>query len=168
MSDLLEQNAADVASTYEMSTMSLRPGDASHLEAASDSWPAQQLSTQSSMAALHVVDPQEGVNVQELPPVDKGFPAWSFCAASFVLEIMVWGFSFRLVVLHPPLLPVRTDKICSYGIFQGISGFLAFSVVKLIAVAYRLLHLTSPVQQLISGGTRRRWNRCLGFTIWRG
>ncbi|KAK7686226.1 hypothetical protein QCA50_010446 [Cerrena zonata] len=41
------------------------------------------------------------VNVQELPPVDAGRGAWTFCLAGLVLETLVWGFSF------------------SYGIFQG-------------------------------------------------
>ncbi|KAG8721355.1 hypothetical protein FRC09_008017 [Ceratobasidium sp. 395] len=35
-----------------------------------------------------------------LPPVDRGFKAWSFIAAAFVLEILVWGLGF------------------SYGVFQ--------------------------------------------------
>ncbi|EJF56351.1 MFS general substrate transporter [Dichomitus squalens LYAD-421 SS1] len=52
------------------------------------------------MAALRADDPQEGANVQELAPVDRGIQAWTFCGAGFVLEMMVWGFGF------------------SYGIFQ--------------------------------------------------
>ncbi|KAI0694845.1 MFS general substrate transporter [Earliella scabrosa] len=153
MSDLPEQNAADVASTYEMSTMSLRSGDASHPEAASDSWPAQQLSTQSSMAALHVVDPQEGVNVQELPPVDKGFAAWSFCAASFVLEIMVWGFSF------------------SYGIFQDYytshPPFNNSSPVALAAVGTVALALQYG-EALILSILLRRYPDYLQASMWFG
>ncbi len=58
---------------------------------------SRTVSTQSSMVALRVADPQEGVTVQELPPVDKGIGAWTFCAAGFVLEMMVWGFGFRFV-----------------------------------------------------------------------
>lgn len=30
-----------------------------------------------------------------LPPVDGGIKAWSFVFASFILEILVWGFAFR-------------------------------------------------------------------------
>ncbi|KAI0373779.1 MFS general substrate transporter [Pilatotrama ljubarskyi] len=60
------------------------------------------LSGRSSRAALrlHGQDPQEGATVQELPPVDRGLKAWTFCVCGFVLEMMIWGFSF------------------SYGIFQ--------------------------------------------------
>lgn len=43
-------------------------------------------------------DSSTGVNVQqELPPVDGGRKAWSFCAAAFVLEALVWGFGFTCV-----------------------------------------------------------------------
>ena len=56
-------------------------------------------SARSSMAALRVADPQQGVTVQELPPVDRGIRAWTFCAAAFVLEMMVWGFGFRSVLI---------------------------------------------------------------------
>ena len=39
-----------------------------------------------------------GINVQqELPPVDGGRKAWSFCVAAFVLEALVWGFGFTCV-----------------------------------------------------------------------
>lgn len=29
-----------------------------------------------------------------LPPIDRGVKAWSFVAAAFVLETLVWGFGF--------------------------------------------------------------------------
>jgi hypothetical protein len=29
-----------------------------------------------------------------LPPVDRGLQAWSFVAAAFALETLVWGFGF--------------------------------------------------------------------------
>lgn len=34
-------------------------------------------------------------NVQELPPIDGGWQAWLFISASFVVEMLVWGFVFR-------------------------------------------------------------------------
>ncbi|KAL1739211.1 hypothetical protein HDZ31DRAFT_25267, partial [Schizophyllum fasciatum] len=30
--------------------------------------------------------------VSQLPPVDRGFGAWSFLAAAFAVETVVWGF----------------------------------------------------------------------------
>lgn len=53
------------------------------------------LSNRSSRAALHAEDPQEGATVQELPPIDGGIKAWTFCFSAFMLEMMVWGFAFR-------------------------------------------------------------------------
>ena len=79
----------DTKSPYELTTFSAGPSQ--------PDTPISPLSRRSSMAALHAVDPQEGANIQELPPMDGGVRAWTFCAAAMVLEMMVWGFSFRLV-----------------------------------------------------------------------
>ncbi|EMD38972.1 hypothetical protein CERSUDRAFT_112686 [Gelatoporia subvermispora B] len=63
--------------------------------------PTSSFRTDTSSAALaYQLEPQDGVNVQELPAVDSGRKAWTFCISAFVLETMVWGFGF------------------SYGIFQ--------------------------------------------------
>ena len=106
---------SDVDVSYEMSAL----GGPSQPET-----PA--LSAQSSMAALRAVDPhgQEGVSIQELPPVDRGLGAWAFCASGCVLEMMVWGFGFRLVsTSYGPsaqgiLLTEFPLFTSSYGIFQ--------------------------------------------------
>ena len=47
------------------------------------------------VAVLEHSDEREGVAVQELSPVDHGFGAWAFCACSFVVETLIWGFLFR-------------------------------------------------------------------------
>ena len=91
-------------SSYEMKPMS-GPKDSQPTSPAA-------LSVQSSMAALHVADStDDGVNVQELPPVDRGVKAWTFCAAGFVLEMMIWGFGFRFGVLHALIFP--SGKECT-------------------------------------------------------
>lgn len=36
----------------------------------------------------------EELPLPTLPPVDGGIKAWSFVAAAFVLETLVWGFGF--------------------------------------------------------------------------
>ncbi|CAE6466088.1 unnamed protein product [Rhizoctonia solani] len=41
-----------------------------------------------------------------LPPMDKGFAAWSFVAAGFVLETLVWGFGFTLYHINL-MAPIR-------------------------------------------------------------
>ena len=36
--------------------------------------------------------------VQELAPIDGGWPAWRFVAAGFMVEVMIWGFQFWSVL----------------------------------------------------------------------
>ncbi|KAB5587828.1 transport protein [Ceratobasidium theobromae] len=43
-----------------------------------------------------------------LPPVDRGFKAWSFVAAAFVLETLVWGFGFTYGVFQEYFLHQQT------------------------------------------------------------
>lgn len=45
-------------------------------------------------------DPQEGTYVQELPPVDRGIAAWTFCAAGLLTQTVIWGFTFRSASLQ--------------------------------------------------------------------
>ena len=40
-----------------------------------------------------VASPEE-LALPALPPVDRGVKAWTFVAAAFVLETLVWGFGF--------------------------------------------------------------------------
>ncbi|RPD56103.1 MFS general substrate transporter [Lentinus tigrinus ALCF2SS1-7] len=84
------------------------------------------MSEESSMAAMRVEDPQEGVTVQELPPVDKGIRAWTFCAAAFVLEMMVWGFGFSYGIFQ--------DYYTSHPPFEKSSG-VSIAAVGTIALA---------------------------------
>ena len=83
---------------YEMKLLS-----SSGLEDNQPSGP-EILSVRSSIAALRVAgSTEDSVNVQELPPVDRGLKAWTFCASGFVLEMMIWGFGFRFAVLKAGL-----------------------------------------------------------------
>ena len=50
-------------------------------------------SAHSSQAALQAA--LDDGRVQELVPADRGVKAWTFCLASFTLEMMIWGFCFR-------------------------------------------------------------------------
>ncbi|KAH7322171.1 major facilitator superfamily domain-containing protein [Rhizoctonia solani] len=43
-----------------------------------------------------------------LPPVDRGFAAWSFVFAGFMLEALVWGFGFTYGVFQEYFLHHRT------------------------------------------------------------
>lgn len=75
---------ASLHDDYEMSSM-----------AASTS-----IRTNDSAAPAYQLEPQDGANVQELPAVDGGKKAWTFCVSAFVLETMVWGFGFRYIAVQ--------------------------------------------------------------------
>ncbi|TCD66716.1 hypothetical protein EIP91_001009 [Steccherinum ochraceum] len=67
-------------------------------------------------------------NVQELPPMDGGWQAWLFISASFVVEMLVWGFVFSYGIFqayytsHPP--------------YQGKSA-VAIAAVGPVAIAFQ-------------------------------
>ena len=46
------------------------------------------LSAQLSMTAPRAIEPQEGMSVHELPPVDRGVGAWTFCIFAVIVGIM--------------------------------------------------------------------------------
>ena len=69
-------------SEYELSTFASTPA----------------MSTRSDGSHLTVLgqsEPQEGVNIQELAPIDHGLGAWLFCICGFIAEMFIWGFLFR-------------------------------------------------------------------------
>ena len=55
---------------------------------------------QGSREQLHAADADavDRDNVQELAPIDGGWPAWRFVAAGFMVEVMIWGFQFWSVL----------------------------------------------------------------------
>ena len=53
-----------------------------------------------SVPHMHDASSQEGLNIQELAPIDRGIQAWTFCASGFALETLVWGFGYRLALVH--------------------------------------------------------------------
>ena len=139
-------------SPYEMSLLSIGQGD-------SQTATPMTLSTQSSMAALRVADPDQGVTVQELPPVDRGIRAWTFCAAGFVLEMMVWGFGFRFafyssvnraVTCVLTLIIVMVSSKVPYRPAGHVSLYSA-------ETSGRLLHYASTIQHLVECRHRCRW-----------
>ena len=161
------QSPHDVERTYAMSSTSTAPKD-QFVASVAENTPTT-LSAQSSMAALRVEDPQEGANVQELPPVDRGVGAWTFCAAAFVLEMMIWGFSFRSAWTFHPIVLTRlpNDLHDSYGIFQGTYQF-NHATCMTAHHKYRLLHFTSPIQRFFWCRDRCSWHRIVGLPIRRG
>ncbi|KAI0759368.1 MFS general substrate transporter [Trametes elegans] len=105
------EDSNDLQQDYEMSTLHGTPAT---------------LSAKSSRAALHISGPQEGATVQELPPVDRGLKAWTFCISGFVLEMMVWGFGFSYGIFQ--------DYYTSHPPFDKSSG-VAIAAVGTVALA---------------------------------
>ncbi|QRV81955.1 major facilitator superfamily transporter [Ceratobasidium sp. AG-Ba] len=74
-----------------------------------------------------------------LPPVDRGVKAWSFVAAAFLLETLVWGFGFTYGVFQEYFLHQRTFGDASEAAI-GAVGTVAlaieyFEVLLVILVA---------------------------------
>ena len=79
----------DVPEQFELSNLNSQPESGQQTPAASATYSAA-----SSQAALQAAL-DDGLNVQELAPVDRGVKAWTFCFSAFVLEMMIWGYCFR-------------------------------------------------------------------------
>ncbi|KAG8747744.1 hypothetical protein FRC10_011873 [Ceratobasidium sp. 414] len=62
-----------------------------------------------------------------LPPIDRGFKAWSFVAAAFVLETLIWGFGFTYGVFQEYFLRERTFGNASEAAI-GAVGTVALAV----------------------------------------
>ncbi|EPT01088.1 hypothetical protein FOMPIDRAFT_1049074 [Fomitopsis schrenkii] len=66
-----------------------------------------------SREQLHAEDAERD-NVQELAPIDSGWPAWRFVAAGFMVEVMIWGFQLCYGIFQ--------DYYTSYPLFKDASG----------------------------------------------
>ncbi|KDN45847.1 hypothetical protein RSAG8_04680, partial [Rhizoctonia solani AG-8 WAC10335] len=92
---------------------------------------------------FHTEPHHEGLS---LPPVDRGFAAWSFVAAAFALETLVWGFGFTYGVFQEYFLHHRTFGDASEAAI-GAVGTVAlaieyFEVLIVILVAQQWPHRT--------------------------
>ncbi|KZT69305.1 MFS general substrate transporter [Daedalea quercina L-15889] len=59
-------------------------------------------------------------NVQELAPIDRGWPAWRFVASGFAVEVMIWGFQFCYGIFQ--------DYYASNPLFKDASGVIIAAV----------------------------------------
>ncbi|KAI0788868.1 major facilitator superfamily domain-containing protein [Abortiporus biennis] len=95
----------------------------------------------------------QNINIQELPPLDRGWRAWSFCFAAFIVEALVWGFSY------------------SYGVFQNYYSthppFRHASPVGLAAVGTTAL-ATEYALGVVVAIFHNRYPDCLKKTMWSG
>ncbi|KAH7322169.1 major facilitator superfamily domain-containing protein [Rhizoctonia solani] len=79
----------------------------------------------------------------ELPPVDRGFKAWSFVGAAFVLETIVWGFGFTYGVFQEYFLHHRTFGDASEAAI-GAVGTVALATQYFEVMLFTLLALQWP------------------------
>ncbi|TCD65934.1 hypothetical protein EIP91_002002 [Steccherinum ochraceum] len=100
-----------------MATSIARHTDAVEMSTRPSTYPADS----GGRSSLASDAPEVPVNAQQLPPVDGGRQAWLFCFASFVLEILVWGFGFSYGIFqayytsHPPFQNKSAIAIGSVG-----------------------------------------------------
>ncbi|KAJ7133611.1 major facilitator superfamily domain-containing protein [Mycena epipterygia] len=87
------------------------------------------------------------VNESALPPVDSGFGAWSFLAAAFFVEIIVWGFPnaygvFLDAYLQDPRYASQKNAASLLPLIGTLStGVLYCSAGALNSIAARYPHL---------------------------
>lgn len=87
------RGGGDVPEEHELANLEVQIESGQQTPVAPSTAP---LSAASSQVALRAAL-DDGLNVQELAPVDRGVKAWTFCACSFALEMMIWGYCFRWV-----------------------------------------------------------------------
>ncbi|GAA5884015.1 hypothetical protein JCM16303_001360 [Sporobolomyces ruberrimus] len=104
---------------------------------------AQSITSQLSQQPLNILEndtdtrlrSKSNGNEQSLPPVDRGFAAWSFVVAATTLETFIWGFgiSFSVILVHlenhQPWSSASLASLSSIGTIQlGLMFFLTFGV----------------------------------------
>ncbi|KAL1669918.1 major facilitator superfamily domain-containing protein [Schizophyllum commune] len=93
--------------------------------------------------------------VSELPPVDRGFGAWSFLAAAFMVETIVWGF--------PTAYGTLLEAYLADPLYNSQSG--ATSQLALIGpLISGVMHCSSP----LINPMLYRYPRCGRPLVWAG
>lgn len=92
----------------------------------------------------------------ELPPVDRGVKAWSFVAAAFALETIVWGFGFTYGIFQEYFLHQRTFGDASEAALGAI-GTIS------LAIEYFEVLLVVLIAQHWPDKTRLMMWSCLGL-----
>ncbi|KDQ20062.1 hypothetical protein BOTBODRAFT_101786 [Botryobasidium botryosum FD-172 SS1] len=96
-----------------------------------------------------IAESQNRQNATALPPVDGGIEAWTFVAAAFVLEALVWGFGYSYGVFqdfythNPPFNTSSETAIAAVGTAGLAIQYL--EVIFLIIAHERWPHITRPM-----------------------
>ena len=96
VSTVIQPHFAEPSEQYELSSISIQQPESGQQTPASGlqtpiSTPFTAANSQAALRAAL----DDGLNVQELAPVDRGVRAWIFCMSSFTLEMVIWGLCFR-------------------------------------------------------------------------
>ncbi|ELU45213.1 MFS_1 domain-containing protein [Rhizoctonia solani AG-1 IA] len=102
-----------------------------------------QVASESGQRETNSLPHHEGLS---LPPIDKGFAAWSFVAAAFMLETLVWGFGFTYGVFQEYFLHHRTFGDASEAAIGAVGtvslAIEYFEVLIVILIAQQWPHRT--------------------------
>ncbi|KAF8755394.1 Major Facilitator Superfamily [Rhizoctonia solani] len=103
-----------------------------------------QVASESGQRETNSLPHHEGLS---LPPIDKGFAAWSFVAAAFMLETLVWGFGFTYGVFQEYFLHHRTFGDASEAAIGAVGtvslAIEYFEVLIVILIAQQWPHRVS-------------------------
>ncbi|KAF8703642.1 Major Facilitator Superfamily, partial [Rhizoctonia solani] len=103
-----------------------------------------QVASESGQRETDSLPDHEGLS---LPPIDKGFAAWSFVAAAFMLETLVWGFGFTYGVFQEYFLHHRTFGDASEAAIGAVGtvslAIEYFEVLIVILIAQQWPHRVS-------------------------
>ncbi|CAE6378694.1 unnamed protein product [Rhizoctonia solani] len=88
-------------------------------------------------------DPEDNVNhgeksFDDIPPMDRGFEAWTFVASAFVLETLIWGFGFTYGVFQEYFTREKTFTNASEAALGAI-GTLALGLEYVLAMLVILI-----------------------------
>ncbi|CAE6486897.1 unnamed protein product [Rhizoctonia solani] len=84
-----------------------------------------------------------GTNASELPPVDTGFGAWSFVAAAFALDTLVWGFGLTYGVFQEYFIRNKTfgntseAALGAVGTISVAMEYVSAMIIILVAQQWR-------------------------------
>ncbi|KAL1963328.1 hypothetical protein VTN77DRAFT_8449 [Rasamsonia byssochlamydoides] len=105
-------------------------------------------------ASARDADHNSRSNEAQLPPVDGGKDAWLFLGACFIIEALVWGFTFAFGIFQ--------DYYSTHEPFKG-SGNIAVIGTCAMGVSYILAPLAFAL--LLALPQFRRWATPVGFVI---
>ncbi|KAJ5646377.1 Major facilitator superfamily domaingeneral substrate transporter [Penicillium lividum] len=90
------------------------------------------------------IDLKDGMNEEDLPPVDGGVHAWLFLLAATMLEALVWGFAFSFGIfqdyysMHEPFKGSKNIAVigtCAMGIAYLLAPFTIIMMILIPRLA---------------------------------